>query len=46
MAFGIEIDKEVVRRILGMLFQPESGSEGLRMTHRIKVAKSPKMRAK
>ena len=28
LAFGIEIDKDVVRRILGIHFQPEAGSGG------------------
>src|SRR6266478_9134686 len=28
LAFGVEIDKDVVRRILGIHFRPEAGSEG------------------
>jgi len=28
LAFGVEIDKDVVRRILGIHFRPESGSGG------------------
>ena len=28
LAFGVDIDKDVVRRILGMHFRPESGSAG------------------
>jgi len=28
LAFGIEIDKDVVRRILGIHFRPEAGSGG------------------
>src|SRR5437870_6845500 len=28
LAFGVDIDKDVVRRILGVHFRPESGSSG------------------
>ena len=29
LAFGLDIDKDVVRRILGMHFRPEKGTSGL-----------------